>query len=321
MDRYLGVDAGNSKTVALVCDESGRVCGSGRSGNGDIYGARTAEAAIEAVLDAVAQAGGSGCRGAAFRLAGVDWPEDHELWTRVIADRLPLNGPVSIANDGFAAIRCGEASGVGVAVVCGTGPAVAARGRDGTEWSASFWIQDVLGANALGEEALRAVYRAELGIAPPTALTGELLTLFGERDVAGLLHLFTQRVGRPHWTEPSRAARAICQLACEGDAVAAGLVREQARRFADYAAVAASKVGFDGEVPVVLSGSVLTAPGSPMATELVAALPAGFTRRTAHLPPVAGAVLDALAESGVHIGREVIRELTDSAPPPEFLRT
>ena len=34
----LGIDAGNSKTVALACPASGQVAGAGRSGCGDIYG-------------------------------------------------------------------------------------------------------------------------------------------------------------------------------------------------------------------------------------------------------------------------------------------
>ncbi|MEO6714578.1 MAG: hypothetical protein ABIM89_14250, partial [Mycobacteriales bacterium] len=50
---YLGVDAGNTKTDALLCDEQGRVVGSGRDGMGDIYGADTPEAAVAAVRAAV----------------------------------------------------------------------------------------------------------------------------------------------------------------------------------------------------------------------------------------------------------------------------
>ncbi|HVX45064.1 MAG TPA: BadF/BadG/BcrA/BcrD ATPase family protein [Mycobacteriales bacterium] len=320
---YLGVDAGNSKTVALACDESGRVCGCGRSGNGDIYGAASAAAAIDAVAEAIAGTGVHEFSGAAFRLAGIDWPEDHDLWAQVVADRITVSGRVTIANDGFAAIRCGEPSGVGVAIVCGTGPAVAARGPEGREWSASFWIQDNIGANSLGSSALRAVYRAELGIGPPTALSAELVKFFEVSDVGELLHFFTRREDSPHWTAPSRAARTICRLASEGDRVAADLVHAQALAFADYAAVAAAKAGFapDGEVPVVLAGSVLTAPDSPLAAELVAALPERFRHRPALLPPVAGAALDALAEAGCELDGKVIDTLLRTAPAPEFLRT
>ena len=77
---FLGVDAGSSKTVALVGDESGAVLGRGRAGNGDIYGTETAEEAVRNVVTAVGLAVASAdavvtdLHHAAFRLAGVDWP-------------------------------------------------------------------------------------------------------------------------------------------------------------------------------------------------------------------------------------------------------
>ncbi|MGI3783622.1 MAG: hypothetical protein ACRYG2_22895, partial [Janthinobacterium lividum] len=55
---YLGLDAGNSKTVALVADETGVVRGRGRGGSGDIYSAPDAEGEVErAVRAALADAG------------------------------------------------------------------------------------------------------------------------------------------------------------------------------------------------------------------------------------------------------------------------
>ncbi|MEW1841563.1 BadF/BadG/BcrA/BcrD ATPase family protein, partial [Nonomuraea angiospora] len=113
---YLGVDAGNSKTAALVCDVTGTIAGAGRSGCGDIYGAATPEAAVaevQAAIDAALAQAGAGradVAGAAFRLAGIDWPEDRAYWESALAGRYPSR---SILNDGYAAIRCGEPSGVG----------------------------------------------------------------------------------------------------------------------------------------------------------------------------------------------------------------
>lgn len=92
---YLAVDAGNSKTVAIVVDGSGAVLGRGRGGRGDIYGASSIEVAETAVFGAVAAAlaeagaAATDIRSAAFRLAGVDWPEDAEFWDERIAERLP----------------------------------------------------------------------------------------------------------------------------------------------------------------------------------------------------------------------------------------
>ena len=338
MPLYLGVDAGNSKTVALLCDATGTVVGYGRSGNGDIYGAESEQAAVDAVVSAVdaalttAGADGGQIGAAAFLLAGVDWPEDEEFWVEALAVRLPAlthlagQGRRPIANDGFAAIRCGELSGIGVAVVAGTGSAVAARGPAGVEWSMSFWIQDAHGASGLVGSALHAVYRAELGLGPPTTLTKRMLAFFGYDTAEEMLHQFTRRSGRPT-RQSHTAAREVAAAAADGDEVALRIVRRQGEVLADYARVTAQRVGFrveSDEVPVVLAGSVLGADRSPVTAALLAALRTGFPGarpRLATLPPVAGAVLDALASADVALGPEIVDRLLDSAPPPDFLQT
>ena len=337
---YLGVDAGNSKTVALLCDATGTVVGYGRSGNGDIYGAESEPAAVDAVVGSVndaltvANAAGTQVGAAAFRLAGVDWAEDHAFWVAALGRHLPniaalaQQGRCSILNDGFAAIRCGESSGVGVAVIGGTGSAVAGRGPTGAEWSMSFWIQDAHGASGLVHSALRAVYRADLGLGPQTALTKRLLAFFGAADAEDLLHQFTGRESQP--SVPSHtAAREVLLTASDGNPVAADILRAHCDHLADYARVTAQRVGFavddaPDEVPVVLAGSVLAAEDSPVTAALLAALShrfPGARPRLATLPPVAGAALDALADAGVALTPAVTERLLATAPPPPFLQT
>jgi N-acetylglucosamine kinase-like BadF-type ATPase len=307
---YLGVDAGNSKTAALVCRPTGEVVGAGRAGCGDVYGAESAQAAVDAVFTAVDEAlAGAGARpddlkGAALRLAGVDWPEDRDLWSEALAKRWPAPPPTSILNDGYAAIRCGEPSGTGVAVIGGTSAAVAARGPDGRLWDLGMWSQHSMGAMGLVHEAVRAIVLADLGEAPPTRLTQDLPAAYGLGSVRDLVHWCTRRVGGPGMAEFSRSAPVVTAAAADGDPVAAELVREQGRRFARYAGVAARQVGLTetgGSVSVVLSGSVLQASDSPVTAALLDRLRAHVPHAVPHravLPPVAGAVLDALAEGG-----------------------
>ena len=82
MKFVLGVDGGNTKTLALVAREDGVIEGTGRAGCGDIYGATSSAAAIAAIESAVnaaltnAKIQVSGLTTAAFSLAGADWPED-----------------------------------------------------------------------------------------------------------------------------------------------------------------------------------------------------------------------------------------------------
>jgi N-acetylglucosamine kinase-like BadF-type ATPase len=330
---FLGVDAGNSKTVALVCLASGAVIGAGRSGCGDIYGAPTEEAAVAEVFAAIdAALDQSGLdRGAiaagAFRLAGVDWPADREYWEQALDHEWPALPRRSILNDGYAAIRCGEPSGVGVAVAAGTAAAIAARGSDGSLWDMGWWGQHAMGALGLITEALRAVYLAELGIAAPTALTKELLAFYGRDDLAGLNEWFTRRHDPATYAQRVSAARTVTAVAAQGDEVARGIVDEQGRRLALYAEVAARKVGLTdrpGPVPVVLTGSVLTAPDSPVAAAMhrhADALLPGAHLHVAALPPAAGAVLDAIAEAGRPVDTATLERLGTTAPPTEFLAT
>jgi len=53
---YLGVDGGNTKTLALVATADGAIVGAGRGGPCDIYDVAHPDAAIGNVLDAVRDA-------------------------------------------------------------------------------------------------------------------------------------------------------------------------------------------------------------------------------------------------------------------------
>lgn len=330
---HLGVDAGNSKTAALVSTASGEVVGAGRSGCGDIYGAPTPEAAVDEVLSAIgqalAQAGAdaSALRGAAYRLAGVDWPEDAAYWEQALAGRQPRPARRSILNDGYAAIRCGEPSGAGVAIAGGTAAAIAARGPRGELWDMGWRGQHGMGAVGLADEAFRAVFLADLGLARQTALTEALLVHYDRPSAEELNHWLTRREGGAAHQDRTSCARVVTAVAEQGDPVAREIVREQGRRMADYAGVAATRTGLaaaGGPVSVVLSGSVLMAEGSPVAAALLEQLPLRVPRAVAHrgtLPPVAGALLDALAESGATVNQAVTARVAGTMPDKDFLAT
>lgn len=326
---YLGLDAGNSKTVALVADENGRVLGRGRGASGDIYSAPDAEGEVErAVRTALADAGveADQVRHAAFRLAGVDWPEDEEHWVTVLRHRLPGLGSVSIKNDGYSLLRCGGVDGVGVAINAGTGPAVAARGTDGNEWCACWWIQHPLGGRDLGRAAFRAVVEADLGTGPATALTEGLLTLYGYADVGALLHAFTRRHPVRSLPDERVAARTVLRAARSGDGVARWLVAEQAAAFARLARVAAEQTGLVGTDPtaLVLGGSILTSEHPAFRDALVKALEVELGSVdvvVSGASPVAGALLDALAEGSAGLTQAVHDEVLSAPHPIEFLLT
>ena len=118
---------------------------------------RTPDAAADACdrgdPGALAEAGlgaGETLRAWLLRLAGVDWPEDAVWWRERLAADLPGLDRFSVANDGFASLRLGMLDGVGLAITVGTGPALAARSRDGRQCCSGWMIFDHLGWSGAG---------------------------------------------------------------------------------------------------------------------------------------------------------------------------
>jgi N-acetylglucosamine kinase-like BadF-type ATPase len=327
---YLGVDAGNTKTLALVSDDQGHVVGSGHAGLGDIYGAAHPEEAVDAVASTVAQAlAGAGAqlsdvRWAAFRLAGIDWPEDEAYWRDALARRFAPIEQASLKNDGFALLRCGDLSGVGVAVAAGTGHAVAGRGPDGQEFALCWWGQHYLGGAGLGDDALRAVFLAELGLGAPSTLTAALMQVYGATDVADLLKLFTRRENPLGDRGRSRAARAVLEAAECGDAAASQILDRHASLAADYALLVARKVELESTVRIVLGGSVLTSSHTGLRDRLIAEIGRRVPGAQVGLgvgPPVVGALLDALAEGGAALSPELRDRVLAVAGDVHIIRT
>jgi N-acetylglucosamine kinase-like BadF-type ATPase len=300
----LGVDGGNTKTTAIVATSDGEVAGIGRGGCSDIYGAGTVEAGMAVLADTVDTAlAGAGVAAAdvaasAFSLAGADWPEDLQLLAAFATDRLGLDDPL-VVNDAIGAIRSGSPTWEGIAVVCGTFNAVGARRRDGTVFHLGFW-PDRTGAFDLSTAALKAVYRAGLGLGPPTALTARALETYGVDDPLALLHHFTRR-GRPGMSELMRMTPVLLDVADEGDPVAAEIVAEAGRVLGEEARVAARRVGLElAGTAVVLSGGVLSHPSDLLADHVMARLEGAVAVRPP-VPPVFGAVLLAVDRAGVDL--------------------
>jgi N-acetylglucosamine kinase-like BadF-type ATPase len=327
---YLAVDAGNSKTVALVTDAEGAVLGRGRGGNGDIYGAESVPSALESVFGAVdaalTGAGAGDISAAAFRIAGVDYPEDATFWHDHLRSRFPGLGALSVKNDAYASLRLLDGSGVAVSVTVGTGPAVAARAKDGREEHSGFFVFDHLGGSGLGNAALRAVCLAWMGAGPETALTASMCSFYDVADGWELRHTFTRRFGARPASDLWQASRLVLAAAGAGDAVAREIVSEQASAFVRYAQWCARRVGVDlasGELPVLLNGSVATSEHPAMRDALVAEVgrvaPAARVV-VADASPLSGVVLDALAEGGVEVGPGLLARVRDDHPH-DFLTT
>jgi len=299
----LGVDGGNTKTVALVIEPDGTVVGSGRGGCGDIHNASSPEPALTeiarattAAMDAAGAVPGD-LAAAAFSLAGADWPEDFAFLRSELERRLGLLEAPEIVNDAVGGLRCGADGMVGVSVVIGTYAAVAARNARGELFHLGFW-PDSTGAFALGSQALAAVWRRMLDLGPETSLLDRALARWGCTDAEELLYAFT-RIGGLEESEPGRFADAVLDEAEAGDPVAREIVTTVAGRMGDYARVCASRTGQLGApFTLVICGGVLRHPSPLLRKVINERLPDGQPVYPS-LDPVAGAVLIAADRAGV----------------------
>lgn len=310
---YLGVDGGNTKTIALVCGADGRIAGHARTGCSDVYSAagdfvigeieRGALAAIEA-------AGGGELACAYYSLAGADWPADIAFYEQELSRRLPARRTV-VVNDAIGAIRCGPADGVGCSLVVGTGTALGARARDGGLWHVS-WNAAPSFTIDLTRAVLDAAVRSELGLLPPSALSARVAAAFGAADAVGAIERVTGRAPRP-----PRVSLGGLLLDCaeQGDELALDRLRWVVSENAAYLRVAARRSGLGEPTPITLSGGVMRHPSSLLVDALAEALPGSELLR-ARREPAHGALLAALDEGGA-----AGVELDDSLLPADLFAT
>jgi N-acetylglucosamine kinase-like BadF-type ATPase len=314
----LGVDGGNTKTVAVVVERDGTMAGSGRGGCGDIHNAGSPEPALLEIVRAVTSAlDAAGARAedlaaSAFSLAGADWPEDFSFLRGALHSRLALREPPEIVNDAIGALRYGTDDMVGVAAVVGTYAAVGARNARGEPFHLGFW-PDTTGAAALGSQALAAVWRHMLGLGPETSLLGRALERWECADAEDLLHAFT-RIGGLGEAESGRFADAVLDEAEAGDTVAREIVLQVAGVIGDYAHVCAARTGQLGApFTFVLCGGVLRHRSPLLRAAILERVPDARPVFPG-LDPVAGAVLIAADRAGAQPDPERLRSQLAGSP-------
>ncbi len=328
MSFYLGVDGGNTKTIAVVAHADGTIAGWGRGGCGDIYGAGSDAAALAELERAVntaldqASARPDQLAAAAYSVAGADWPEDFEVFRAAMQER-GFGRRVAIYNDAIGALWAGAPHGPAVVVVCGTGVATGSRGADGKLWHTSHW-QEPHGSIQLTGKTLRAICRADLGIDPPTSLTARALAHFGVETVEQVLYLFSRRRTSP----PPHArglARILLDEAGAGDPTARRMVREHGRTLGDYALAAARKVDID-RLPftLVLTGGMFRHQSTLLPDALVERV--RETSPNVHVvqstfEPALGALLLAFDLARIPLDDPLIQRVAATAPPLAFFET
>jgi N-acetylglucosamine kinase-like BadF-type ATPase len=304
MTHVLGIDAGGTKTHALLADQDGAVvaAASGPGANLRTHGELQVEKVLHALVERTEGEAGVKADAIALGIAGADRADDQEV-LRAILRRIGFRDRVVVTNDARIAFVAGSPGRVGLAVVCGTGSIAWGRNSRGEIARAGGWgwhVGDEGSGFWIGERAIRAALRASDGRGPETALTAALLEHFRLSRMDQLVRRVYDGEYPRH--EVALFAVRVAAAAGAGDPVAASILADAAEELVLAATSVISRLGLGlgkaGVYDVVLSGGTFAAlPG--LRENVAAALSGpGASVRTLEVEPAVGAVrlaLEALA--------------------------
>jgi len=283
----VGIDAGATKTVALLADGAGRILAQARGGGANLHvqGEAQVEGVLRALVAELSQIATPA--GLCVGMAGLDRPHDEEVVREVLA-RIGYTGRVRLANDALIALVAGAPARVGIVVLSGTG-SIAYGVDPGGTIARSGGFGSLLGDEGsgywLGNQALRAVVRASDGRGPSTALTPMVFEALAVASVEELVPLVYEH----HLPRSAVAALAgrVERARAQGDGVASELLGRAAQELVLAGQAVARKLHFDKPHPVVLAGGVFQACPSlaRMVTDRLAlplARPSVLDREPAH---------------------------------------
>ena len=298
----LGIDAGGTKTVALLADGDGRIVADGRAGGANLQteGELQVEKVLHHVIEQVTRGSNVTPAAVCLGMAGVDRETDART-IRDIMRRLGYRSKTLIVNDALIALVAGAGPSPGVVVISGTGSIAFGVSHRGLAARAGGWgptLGDEGSGYWIGRRALEAVTRDADGRGPRTALTQLVLDHFQlPRPQSLVSEVYHQPQGR-------RAIAALAPLVdgarAAGDFVATEIMTQAADELARAAESVISRLEMRGEqFPILLAGGILKR-SEWLAAELARRM-AEVAPRSAVAPltdePALGAVRLALAEA------------------------
>ena len=307
MRYFLGIDAGGTKTHALIAGETGEAIGFSSAGPGNWesvgYEGLTKNLldittrALEMAKITISQMSGTG-----MGLAGYDWPSQRQAHLDAIQP-LNLAHPLEIVNDTMLGILAGSTEGWGISVVSGTGCNCRGWSRDHKQegrvvGGASHWSGEAAGAFDILARAMRAVTFEWVKRGPATALTPAFLQQTGARDLDDLVEGIY--LGRFNFN--TAMTLLVFEIARQGDPQALEVIRWAGSELGMMAVSVINQLELHKEsFEVVLIGSLFD--GHSLMTESMretihgAAPGARLVRLT--VPPVVGGVVLGMQEAGL----------------------
>ena len=289
----LGVDAGGSKTVCLLADESGHVVAEARGPAahlqtlGELEVEKVLHALIGEVLSQHGERPGVICLG----MAGVDRPRDAAT-IREILGRIGERARLLIVNDALIALEAGLPGEPGIVVIAGTGSIAYGRNADEQAARAGGWgyvLGDEGSGYWLGRQALRAVVRADDRRGAPTLLTALLLAHFSITRPTDLVREIYEGGTRP--SAIAALARHVQTAVEQGDSIAHQILDVGAAELAAAAGSVARRLSMSAPTVVLAGGTFKAAPKlAELVVERLNVETPGLSVRHLEAEPASGAV-------------------------------
>jgi Predicted N-acetylglucosamine kinase len=303
MKYVLGIDQGGTKTHAMVADENGRILGMAKAG-GACHSAHGMQFAMDKVDEAAEKAlvqskiSIEQIAVVAAGMTGLDWEEEEELLTEALQKLFPKQ-QIHVVNDCIIAMRAGTDKEQCCVLCAGTGLNCAVRKDADNEFIYGYYVADEYqGGQALGQKAIQAVFNAETGLQPPTALTALLLEFFNVPNTDELLKRAV--TGGINDRKKSEIPLLIEKAAMENDWVSLQILENYGRYIAQYVVAGLKRFEMlSDEVDVILSGSIFKSK-VPVLLEALSAEIHRFSVNakiiSCRYEPIVGAVLMALEQ-------------------------
>ncbi|MFC5701890.1 N-acetylglucosamine kinase [Cohnella faecalis] len=311
MTRIVGVDAGGSKTYAVLVDERGNLLGTGLAGRGNHQ-----SAGIHAALSQIKKSIELALQEAAlswddidyfqYGLAGADRDKDYDILRPALA-ALPCRN-WGLVCDTMEGLRVGSSDYTGVVLVCGTGTNAAGRNPQGQSVQTGgfgFLYGDGAGGSDMAIATFRAAVRSWELRESPSLLTDLVPRHLGYDTME---QLWNDYLDKDIYSVPAHLTLVLHDAADQGDE-AAGSILAQTGRELGLAAISVIRRlgGFEelAKIPIVLVGSILTKGRSP---HLLKALSDTLEQENLayelvipEAAPVYGAVMIAMDTLGIEI--------------------
>ena len=246
---FLGLDAGGTKTHALIADETGKVLGFAQGGPGNWQSigfdkqrdvlSTTSRLALRNAGLKMEQIAGAG-----LGIGGYDWPSQLQDHLDVIQE-LNLSCPFEITNDAVIGLLAGASQGWGICLVAGTGNNCRGRdkgGREGRITGEGNLFGEFGGGIEIVHKTIQSIAHEWSRRGPSTSLTRTFMDLAGAND----LFDFIEGIDLGRYEPKASWVLSVFDAARASDPVAREIIEWSAQR--------ARRIGLRGDPAVGHSG-------------------------------------------------------------------